>query len=532
MEIKVTRGLSYQMLKRAAIRAFFIGLLISTVQISIDYRQTKKLPDADMQALIGMIKDPLTAIVYNLDPDTASELLNGTLKHPAVISTRIVLPDGHVFVEQSKPLPYRRFRLLNDIFFGETKSYLISLQSRLNEKSENIGQVEITIDTYHYGKLFLEHAGITLIGIVIYSLSLSALLLYLFYRVVTRPLSGMIRSIANINVESPGKTRLYEPKNQENSEIGLLARLTNQHLQTIDLNIYRLRAAERILKHHTDQLELIVAKRTEELSETIEQLKAAQSQLIESEKLAALGGLVAGVAHEVNTPLGISVTAASVMAEVLNDIKDRFDKKSLTSEVFEERLGVALESISILNSNIARASKLVRDFKQTAVDQESEVCCRFSVKSSLDALLASLNSETRKLAVAVSLSCDENIVMESYPGAVTQLMANLVINSVRHAFVGVAQPAIDIIVSDHGDQVFIEYRDNGVGVPDELHEKIFEPFYTTKRGHGGSGLGLNIVYNIAVGKLGGKLEFSSSPNQGVHFLLCFPKRHSKYATVT
>jgi C4-dicarboxylate-specific signal transduction histidine kinase len=262
-----------------------------------------------------------------------------------------------------------------------------------------------------------------------------------------------------------------------------------------------------------------VAERTLALSQSVEQLQQAQSQLIESEKLAALGGLVAGVAHEVNTPLGIAVTATSVLSETLDSLRQQFTAQTLTSQQFSDLLAQASDSTQMLVNNLQRAARLVRDFKQTAVDQVSEARSQFQVEQVLRALIASLHPETRKVPVEPLLECPSGLQMNSLPGVLTQVLANLILNSVRHAFADQAAPLIEIRLQEQGEQVLLDYRDNGCGVPESLRERIFEPFFTTKRGSGGSGLGLNIVYNLVTRKLGGKLEFSSQPGQGVHFRL-------------
>ncbi|WP_374380782.1 sensor histidine kinase [Pseudomonas fluvialis] len=379
------------------------------------------------------------------------------------------------------------------------------------------------VDTFHYGKVFLERALLTLLGTLFYALLLSLTLLWVFSVQVSRPLFSVIGSIAQVDMDCPEQARLHEPQGHADSEIGLLVRLTNQHLQAIALTLEQLRAAESSLKQYSDALESKVAERTLALSQSVEQLQQAQSQLIESEKLAALGGLVAGVAHEVNTPLGIAVTATSVLSETLDSLRQQFTAQTLTSQQFSDLLAQASDSTQMLVNNLQRAARLVRDFKQTAVDQVSEARSQFKVEQVLRALIASLHPETRKVPVEPLLECPSGLQMNSLPGVLTQVLANLILNSVRHAFADQAAPLIEIRLQEQGEQVLLDYRDNGCGVPESLRERIFEPFFTTKRGSGGSGLGLNIVYNLVTRKLGGKLEFSSQPGQGVHFRLSLPR---------
>ncbi|OOF25235.1 ATP-binding protein [Salinivibrio proteolyticus] len=288
------------------------------------------------------------------------------------------------------------------------------------------------------------------------------------------------------------------------------------------IDITELKKTQFELEALNQNLEVTVDERTRELQESMERLKAAQDQLVESEKLAALGSLVAGVAHEVNTPLGIAVTASSVVKEITTTLNDAFKEKTLTSTQFASLMKQVDDSISMLEHNLNRASHLIRDFKQTAVDQVSEAHTEFDVKKTLDALIASLHPETRKIPVAPMVKGEEKIIMHSLPGVLTQVISNLVMNSINHAFDDTDTPQILIEFERQDEHLYLCYQDNGCGVPEELHQRIFEPFYTSKRGRGGSGLGLNLVFNLVKQKLQGELQFESTPGEGAKFMFLIP----------
>ncbi|UGA56698.1 PAS domain-containing sensor histidine kinase [Vibrio sp. VB16] len=290
---------------------------------------------------------------------------------------------------------------------------------------------------------------------------------------------------------------------------------------TIDITV--LQQAQIELEELNNNLERKVSERTQDLETSMSQLKQTQQQLIESEKLAALGGLVSGVAHEVNTPLGISVTAASIIREGIDDLNQSFAKQTLTTTQFSNLMKRLGDSNSMLESNLNRAAQLIKDFKQTAVDQVSESRISFSVYQVLVSLLASLHPETRKIPVEPQLIGDTELVMNSLPGVLTQVVSNLVLNSVNHAFSTQTTPEISISFVEDGDDVVFEYRDNGAGIDKSLHQKIFEPFFTSKRGKGGSGLGLYLVFNLIQHKMKGKLTFDSELGQGVHLTFKLPR---------
>ncbi|NOH73160.1 ATP-binding protein [Vibrio pectenicida] len=288
------------------------------------------------------------------------------------------------------------------------------------------------------------------------------------------------------------------------------------------INITELKLTQIELEELNQNLEHMVASRTLDLKQSMEQLQDTQDKLVESEKLAALGGLVAGVAHEVNTPLGIAVTATSVIRDVTGELNAAFASQTLTSSQFESLMKRMSDSSQMLEHNLNRAAQLIRDFKQTAVDQVSEARSQFNVSQVIEALLASLHPETRKVPVKPELTGDHSVLMNSLPGVLTQIISNLVMNSINHAFESQPHAEISINFFQDGDTIIFEYRDNGSGVEDSLHQKIFEPFYTSKRGLGGSGLGLNLVFNLVHQKLKGELEFSSQLGSGVFFKLIIP----------
>lgn len=290
------------------------------------------------------------------------------------------------------------------------------------------------------------------------------------------------------------------------------------------LDITALTQAKLSLETLNLDLENKVVERTQDLKNNMEQLQKTQDQLVESEKFAALGGLVAGVAHEVNTPLGISVTAASIIKDITHELNSAFANQTLSSTQFANLMERMNESTAMLENNLNRAAKLVRDFKQTAVDQVSECRSQFVIHQVLDALITSLHAETRKVPVTPSISGSHSLSMNSLPGVLTQVVSNLIMNSINHAFSESSNPAeISIAFYQQGSDIIFEYKDNGSGIEEALHQKIFEPFYTTKRGKGGSGLGLNLVFNLVHQKLAGSLEFQSTLDQGVHFTFKVPK---------
>lgn len=270
-------------------------------------------------------------------------------------------------------------------------------------------------------------------------------------------------------------------------------------------------------------LESRVKERTRELSEALEGLKQAQDDLVRSEKLAGLGALVAGVSHELNTPIGNAVMVASTQLERLR----RFEKETETGlrrSQLTAFLGDALESAEVVERNLQRAAELVNSFKQVAVDQSSYQRRGFAVEDLLHELSLMLSPTLRRQHVTLVEEVSPGLFMDSYPGPLTQVLINLVNNAVAHAFDAMPEGRRVRIVAaaSSPERLRIEVEDNGAGIAAEHLPRVFDPFFTTKLGRGGSGLGLHIVYSLVTELLGGAVRIASSTAQGTRVTLELP----------
>jgi len=280
-----------------------------------------------------------------------------------------------------------------------------------------------------------------------------------------------------------------------------------------------------------DRLERAVHERTLRLEEqnaatniALTQLQQAQGELVRQEKLASLGRLVAGVAHEINTPLGICVTATSHLVEELRLTREELGNGELTEDSLNSFLDIVDQSLRIMTTNTQRAAALVRSFKQVAVDQSSDDIRSFNLRTYLNEVLLSLQPKLKGRPVKVEVDCPPDLVLESYPGAVSQIVTNMLMNSLVHGFEEREQAGtIAIRAALEGDVVAFSYADDGAGMDSDTLDKLFDPFFTTKRGNGGSGLGAHILYNLVTGPLGGSVRVQSAPGEGLRYELSFPR---------
>ncbi len=262
----------------------------------------------------------------------------------------------------------------------------------------------------------------------------------------------------------------------------------------------------------------------DEAERALKDLKEAQAHLIQSEKMAALGSLVAGVAHEVNTPVGIALTGASLLAERTKEIMRLFKDGRVRRQDLADYLETADEATQLMLLNIDRAAQLIHSFKQMAVDQASGERRAFDLRDYIIEVLRSLGVRLKRAAHKVELDCPEGLEIDGYPGALSQILTNLVMNSIVHAYAPEQRGTLRIaVICPDGGDVELRYSDDGRGIPEHLQARVFEPFFTTNRSAGGSGLGLNIVYNIATRTLRGRIDLDSAPGRGTVFILRFPR---------
>lgn len=259
-----------------------------------------------------------------------------------------------------------------------------------------------------------------------------------------------------------------------------------------------------------------------DLENAYNELKFRQEQLIQAEKDASLGQLVAGVAHEINTPIGIGVTAASHFVEKTEKIIVSFENRTARKDDMEEYFESAKQDGDLILKNLKRTSELIKSFKMVSADQTSGEIRKFNVKSYLEDIIHSLGPKLKKTPHEINIKCDDDYEVNSYPGAFAQVITNLIINSVTHAYPTGKKGNILILVTKNSNNVSVKYSDDGIGIPEENLKKIYDPFFTTSRGAGGTGLGLHVVSNIVTQLFKGKIKCDSTLGAGTTFTIELP----------
>lgn len=286
---------------------------------------------------------------------------------------------------------------------------------------------------------------------------------------------------------------------------------------------------EEELRQLNEQLEQRISERTQALSlanrnlqESLSMLRETQAQLIAAEKLASLGSLVAGIAHEINTPIGVGVTASTTLANDIQKLRYLLNNGAMKKSDLLGFLDHAEEAAEILFSNLQRAAEQVRSFKQVSADQTSDMLREIDLHAYCDEILISLKPQLKNTGIEVHNTCP-TMLLRTYPGAIYQIVSNLTMNALTHAYPDGGPGKISLTAEERpGRRIALIFSDDGCGIEPAHLQHIFDPFFTTRRGRGGTGLGLNIVHNLVVKKLQGHIAANSAPGHGVSFNITFP----------
>jgi signal transduction histidine kinase len=386
-----------------------------------------------------------------------------------------------------------------------------------------------------------------------------------FSQLLTNPLNELTEQINQFDIDDPDASKLHTI-NYENNELNILQTSYNSLLdELIQYQVRLSKAQQEILtaNHKLDDQNLIleqeVAKKTSSLSTTmlemnkqqrellaqqeqlkaenirrsqtertltqtnkelkssIQELKKAQERLIDAEKMAILGKLSAEISHEINTPIGVSITSTSYLSDLLSSLQDDINNQKLTKRSLDDFSNNADQSLRLLLNNLNRASDLITSYKQVAVDQTSDKTRKINVAQYLNEIIQSLHPKLKKTKHTVKVNCADNIDIYCHAGAISQIFTNLIINSIIHGFDAIESGTITINAELKGERLFLHYQDDGIGVPQDKLSQLFDPFYTTKSGDGGTGLGTHIINELVTDTLNGQIVAHSEAGQGLSY---------------
>lgn len=302
----------------------------------------------------------------------------------------------------------------------------------------------------------------------------------------------------------------------------LLKKEIEAKTKTIRTELEHIKSIESELLALNETLEEKVNERTVALEEMIVNLNETQAQMIQSEKLASLGSLVAGVAHEINTPLGVTLTASTYLEQINKSFNEKFNSSTLTKSELQKFIDSISNGTKIISDNVAKAATLVQSFKQLAVDQSNDSKKKFILKDNCSVVIASLHPKYDDSKITIENNISSNIILYSYPSAFSQIFTQLILNAIQHAFKIDSNGVIVIWCEESKDGISLKIADNGLGIADNIKNNIFDPFFTTKRNLGNSGLGMHIVYTIVSQKLKGNIGVEDFEPQGTLITINIP----------
>lgn len=402
----------------------------------------------------------------------------------------------HVINEQS-------YQISVPIFIGETETpwaFIVSIpMSKIVSSGDDISQL-----------------------ILLISLISGFIMLVTLFILVEKFVAPISKITEQLSVAVKAEDKIIPFVQQfSNDEVGQLANTFNLMAHDVNKSRDKLITANNHVLTLNIELEDKVISRTAELESSLAQQRAIRDQLVESDKMASLGRLVAGVAHELNTPIGICVTANSVLTDDISNLKKLISDGKLTKSHIDTYCTSTIETTNLIDFNLHRASELIRNFKMVSVDVSSNSIYSFNLIEYIEKVVQSLTPVISKTMHHINIVEREEIKITCDPGDISQILTNIVMNAITHAFTNIEKGNVIIDIRKQENSVYMVCKDNGVGMSSATRDKVFEPFFTTNRDNGGSGLGMHIVYNIVAQKLKGTIKCDSD-HSGTCYTIIFP----------
>ncbi len=543
--VKIRHSISTRLLKIVLSIYIAVTIVVTVMHILIVYDNAKSDIIRELNTIQRTFEDSLSQALWHLDKDQLSVTVAGITELPTITGVEVYDLNGKILEHYGQVTEDKSGGIIKGVFWHE-----FPLKFKFGKDVQTIGiarvysNERIVFDRIELGTVIL------VVSALIKTIVLFFLIIILFDRLLAKPLGRLAMEAEGIDPDDIKGKRIFVATNQGN-ELKLLENALNGMMDKIVVSMAELDSLNKNLeskvRKRTESLNNVIAELDSkqkdlkqeiearrqkekdlelsrlELQKSLEDLKQAQAQLIESEKMASLGGLVAGVAHEINTPVGLSLTGITHFQYLVEQIEKKYAAEDLEEDDFERFMSDSKELARSIVISLQRAADLVKSFKQVAVDQSHETIRPFAVLEYLNEILMSLRNRLKQTRIKVDVTCERSLVTRGYPGIWSQIITNLINNSLIHAYGPEDTGTIRISVSEQEKSLVVKYSDDGKGMSPETRAKIFDPFFTTNRENGGSGLGMNIIYNLVTQKMGGTIEVQSEPGQGATFTMVFGK---------
>ncbi|GGA73231.1 sensor histidine kinase [Neiella marina] len=484
-----------------------LSLFSTAAQIYRDYVYDLENIKLRFESIESSQLESLILNLWDFNDDIVAQHLIGIVNLPDISYAKITSPLGQVYEAGDGTLR-------TDV----AKSF------ELLYEGQHIGTLLVEA---HYGDIYNQlktKAGFILLSQFSTTLIVALFIGALVYYLITRHVYRIASYSRELSIDNLSKPLTLDRRRIGTDELDELAQSINQMRETLRRDVVRRQQAEAQVQQMNVRLEAKVQERTRLLEESIEELKMAQDSLIQSEKMASLGSLVAGVSHEINTPLGVCVTANSNVTARLQNIVSDMEQGTLTKGKLNSFLSLQTESCDMIDNSLRRAVELISNFKSVAVNQSNDTLLDCNMKELLLESVATIRTVFKRENYHISVDVADNIELTTYPGVWHQILTNLMVNSHKHGFEGISEGQIDMALTVNDEGMCFTYRDDGHGIAPEIIDRVFDPFVTSKRGQGGSGLGMNILFNLVHAKLNGRVSVANL-DKGCQFVIQFPAQH-------
>jgi signal transduction histidine kinase len=569
----VKQGLSRKLLARVLSVYFVLTLIVTAGQVFTEYLNAKSHIEDELKTLKNTFSTSLTRAIWELNTPQAKSIAVGLMELPIVEGVQIRDENSNYIADLGRTSKLVSEAITKGVVrdhSGGTFGYSFPLIFEFSGRTSLVGDVTL----YSSSAIIFSRIEVGILFLIGNAIVKTAFLVFLFMSafrtMLTNPLNELTQQISDFNLDDPESSKL-DLSITEDNELKVLETSYNKLIDEMIAFQSKLAGTRRELQQANQQLddqnisleeevakktatlsrimldleqqkdELLInqrelrqenenrqfiedelRKRNTELATSMETIQMAKDQLVESERMASLGGLVAGIAHDVNTPLGVSVTATSFLQDRVKKLQSAYDDKKLTGSTMTSFLSEAQQTITLLTNNLNRASDLISSFKQVAVDQTSEAVREINVSEYLTEVVQSLAPNFKKTQHTIDIHCPDDLSIKCAPGVLAQILTNMIMNSLIHGFEDKPKGAIKLEISEKDGNLIIDYSDDGRGLDEGTLARHFDAFFTTRRGKGGSGLGTHIMYNLVTQTLGGSIEALSQPNKGLQYKISIP----------
>ena len=575
--MKIT-SISRKLLSKVLSVYFILTFSVTGIQIIAEYFNTKSHINSELLTLQKTISGSLTRAVWELNTQQAVDISEGLIAIPMIKGITVTDEANNVITQLGEVLTFpsqaseemynehQSISSLSEGLFGHSFPLIFEFSGR----TTTVGTVtllssnDVIFARIEVGIYFLIGNAIVKTAFLIFLFSLA------FTKLLTEPLQELTDQMKQLDLHDPEASKFHNMNNERNElnvledaynnlideliefkdKLALSQRETNlandkldeQNLlleqevarktSTLSSTLLRMEVQQKDMLAQQHQLEAENNRRrktestlittNKDLKSSIIELSKAQDRLLEAEKMSSLGALSAEISHEINTPIGISITSTSYLSDIIHKLQQDINAQQLSKRTIDSFIDNAQHSVELLLSNLQRAAELIASFKQVAVDQTNDKIRLINVAKYLDEIIRSIHPKLKKTDHSVKINCDPHIEIYTHPGAIAQIIINLIINSIAHAFANINRGEMTIDIALDQQRLVILYRDNGVGVNEEQLEKLFDPFYTTKASKGGTGLGTHIIKNLIEDTLNGSIEAYSKESEGLSYHMSFP----------